>query len=133
MKIAGNFYDQCFDSFACIFVLQICQDLNARCFVWLICNFSLHGSKDWCTSVITGDQLHPDLLLKSKENCQYVLELTTSFETNLNCNANRKSEKYAILICDLKRQFKSVSFVNLSISLLGYLLGQLLQLFHRHV
>ena len=70
-------------------------------------------------SIITGDQLRPDLLLKTKENCLYVLELTIGFETNLNCNAVRKSEKYATLVSDLKRQFKSVSFVNLSISSLG--------------
>ena len=70
-------------------------------------------------SIITGDQLRPDLLLKTKENCPYVLELTMGFETNLNCNAVRKSEKYATLVSDLKCQFKSVSFVNLSISSLG--------------
>ena len=70
-------------------------------------------------SIITGDQLRPDLLLKTKENCLYVLELTIGFETNLNCNAVRKSEKYATLVSDLKSQFKSVSFVNLSISSLG--------------
>ena len=59
-------------------------------------------------SIITGDHLRPDLLLKTKENCLYVLELTIGFETNLNCNAVRKSEKYATLVSDLKRQFKSV-------------------------
>ena len=70
-------------------------------------------------SIITGDQLRPDLLLKTKENRLYVLELTIGFETNLNCNTVRKSEKCATLVSDLKRQFKSVSFVNLSISPLG--------------
>ena len=52
-------------------------------------------------SIITGDQLRPYLLLKTKENCLYVLELTIGFETNLNCNAVRKSEKYATLVFDL--------------------------------
>ena len=45
-KFAGKFYDEYFDSFACIIVLQTCKDLNARYFFWLIFNFSLHGSKD---------------------------------------------------------------------------------------
>ena len=67
-------------------------------------------------SIITGDQLRPDFLLKNKENCLFVLELSMGFETNLNCSVNRKSEKYATLISDLKRQSKSVSFVNLSLS-----------------
>ena len=58
-------------------------------------------------SIITEDQLRPDLLLKTKENCLYVVELAIGFEKNFNCNANRKSEKYATLIS-----------VNLSISLL---------------
>ena len=71
------------------------------------------------SSIITGDQLRPGLLLKTKENCLYVLKLTIGFETNLSCNANRKSEKYATLISDLKLQFESVSLVNLSINSLG--------------
>ena len=70
-------------------------------------------------SSITRDQLRPDLLLKTKGNCLYVLELAIGFETNLNCHANRKSEEYATLVSDFKRQFKSVVFVNLSISSLG--------------
>ena len=49
-------------------------------------------------SIITGDNLRPDLLLKTKENCLYVLELTVGFETDLNCNADRKRSKYAFLI-----------------------------------
>ena len=59
-------------------------------------------------SIITGYRLRPHLLLKTKENCLYVLELAIGFETNLNCNAVRKSEKYATLASELNRQFKSV-------------------------
>ena len=70
-------------------------------------------------SIITEDNVRPDLLLKKKENCLYVLELTIGFETNLNCNADRKHSKYASLISDLKPNYKSVKFVNLSISSLG--------------
>ena len=70
-------------------------------------------------SIITGDNLRPDLLLRTKENILYVLELTIGFETNLNCNAERKRLKYARLVSDLRPRFKSVIFVNLSISSLG--------------
>ena len=70
-------------------------------------------------SIITGDNLRPDLLLRTKENILYVLELTIGFETNLNCNEERKRLKYARLVSDLRPRFKSVIFVNLSISSLG--------------
>ena len=61
-------------------------------------------------SIITGDNLRPDLLLRTKENILYVLELTIGFETNLNCNAERKRLKYARLVSDLRPRFKSVIF-----------------------
>ena len=70
-------------------------------------------------SIITGDNLRPDLLLRTKENILYVVELTIGFETNLNCNAERKRLKYARLVSDLRPRFKSVIFLNLSISSLG--------------
>ena len=70
-------------------------------------------------SIITGDNLRPDLLLRTKENILYVLELTIGFETNLNCNAERKRLKYARLVSDLRPRFKSVIFVNLTISSFG--------------
>ena len=41
------------------------------------------------------------------------------FETNVNCNADRKRSKYAPLVSDLKLRYKSVTFVNLFISSLG--------------
>ena len=68
-------------------------------------------------SIITGDNLRPDLLLRTKENILYVLELTIGFKTNLNCNAERKNAR---LVSDLRPRFKSVIFVNLSISSLGF-------------
>ena len=70
-------------------------------------------------SIITGDNLRPDLLLKTKDNCLYLLELTIGFETNLNNNAERKRIKYSRLVSDLRSQYKSVTFVNLSMSSLG--------------
>ena len=70
-------------------------------------------------SIITGDELRPDLLLKTDNNSLYVLELTNGFETNLVSNSNRKRNKCAPLLSKLKKQFKSVHFVHLSISALG--------------
>ena len=34
-------------------------------------------------SIITGDDIRPDLLLKTKDNCLYIMELTISFDSNL--------------------------------------------------
>ena len=71
------------------------------------------------TSIITGDALRPDLLLKTNDNCFYILELTIGFEINLSNNAERKLLKYSRLVSDLRSQYKSVTFVNLSMSSLG--------------
>ena len=40
-------------------------------------------------SVVTGNKHQPDLLLTTKHNCLYILELTVGYETNLR-NDNRK-------------------------------------------
>ena len=45
-------------------------------------------------SVITGDQLRPDLLLAIEDKVLYILELTVGFETNLSTNSDRKRDKY---------------------------------------
>ena len=70
-------------------------------------------------SVITGDDHRPDLLILTKDNCLYILELTVGYETNLRNNINRKHLKYEKLIMDQKKKFNSVKFINLSISALG--------------
>ena len=70
-------------------------------------------------SIIIGENLRPDLLLKTNNNYLYILELTVGFESNLDTNATRKHSKYASLLSDLQRKFKCVSFVNLSMSSLG--------------
>ena len=72
-------------------------------------------------SVITGDDHRPDLLILTKDNCLYILELTVGYETNLRNNINRKHLKYEKLIMDQKKKFDSVKFINLSISALGVL------------
>ena len=40
-------------------------------------------------SIITGENLRPDLLLKTNNNYLYILELTVGFESNLDTNATR--------------------------------------------
>ena len=47
-------------------------------------------------SVITGDELRPDLLLTIENKILYILELTVGFETNLKTNSDRKHEKLLI-------------------------------------
>ena len=45
-------------------------------------------------SLITGDSLRPDLILISKNNDLYILELTIGVETNMEVNSDRKASKY---------------------------------------
>ena len=45
------------------------------------------------SSVITGDELRPDLLLTIENKILYILELSVGFETNLKTNSDRKHEK----------------------------------------
>ena len=49
----------------------------------------------------------------------YIVELTVGFETNLHNNVERKKAKYEDLIKEMKDNYMSVKFVNLSISCLG--------------
>ena len=70
-------------------------------------------------SVITGDNLRPDLLLSFQNKCLYIFELTVGFETNLQTNISRKNEKYRDLIRSLKEEYKDVRFINLPLSTLG--------------
>ncbi|CAB4026283.1 Hypothetical predicted protein, partial [Paramuricea clavata] len=69
-------------------------------------------------SVITGDELRPDLLITLENKCIYILELTVGFESNLLTNATRKRQKYQDLINEQLQNCEKVKFVNLSISLL---------------
>ncbi|CAB4027714.1 interferon-inducible GTPase 5-like [Paramuricea clavata] len=70
-------------------------------------------------SVITGDELRPDLLLTIENKILYILELTVGFETNLKTNSDRSHEKYLTLITDQENIYDEVKFVNVSISSLG--------------
>ena len=66
--------------------------------------------------IITGENYGPDLLFLIQSRCQYVLELTVGFESNLNNNAVRKKEKYLNLIKEMSRNYRCVKFVNLYLS-----------------
>ena len=44
-------------------------------------------------SVITGDNLRPDLLLVLPNTCLYILELTVAFESNIRKNSHQKHKK----------------------------------------
>ena len=70
-------------------------------------------------SVITGDELRPDLLLTIENKILYILELTVGFETNLKTNSDRKHEKYLTLITDQENIYDEVKFVNVYISSIG--------------
>ena len=70
------------------------------------------------TSVITGDDLRPDLLLSLSNKSLYILELTLGYESNLGNNAERKKQKYRELTQQLKNDYDKINFVNLSISAL---------------
>ena len=70
-----------------------------------------------CT--VTGDSLHPDIILSTADNVVYIIELTVGFETNLNNNVRRKELKYRPLLTDLANDYKQVKLINLTISCLG--------------
>ena len=70
-------------------------------------------------SIITGNDYRPDVLILTKENCLYILELTVGYESNVRDNINRKQSKYEKKIKDKKKKFKPEKFINLSISALG--------------
>ena len=70
-------------------------------------------------SVLTGDELRPDLLITLQTNCLYILELTIGYESNLLNNTTRKRQKYKGLIKEHQKYYEKVKFVNLSVSSLG--------------
>ena len=70
-------------------------------------------------SVLTGDDLRPDLLISISEEWLYILELTVGFESNLSTNAERKAQKYRDLVLQQSHKYANVKFINLSMSALG--------------
>ena len=69
--------------------------------------------------MITGAHFRPHLIVLTKDNTLFILELTVGYQTNLRNNTNRKHTKYKKLIEERKKIFPSVIFANLSISALG--------------
>ena len=57
---------------------------------------------------ITGDNLHPDILLSTADTTFYIIELTVDFETNLDNNAHRKEHKYRPLLTDLAKDYNKI-------------------------
>ena len=69
--------------------------------------------------IITGDHLRPDMLISTGSATIYIIELTVGFDTNINLNAERKKDKYMQLTHDPSSKYRSVNFINVSISSLG--------------
>ncbi len=65
-------------------------------------------------SVITGDELRPDLRLTIENKILYILEFTVGFEINLKTNSDRKHEKYLTQITDQENVYDEVKFVKVS-------------------
>ena len=70
-------------------------------------------------SIISGDDLRHDLLLITKDNCLYILELMIGFETNISNDTERKHLRYSRLVSDVRSQYTSVTLENISMSSLG--------------
>ena len=83
------------------------------------CTFYVDLPQYLSPSLVTGDDLRPDMLISTPSNTLYVLELSVGFETNLDNNADRKFSKYRYLLNDLTSKYRHVEFVNLSIGSLG--------------
>ena len=77
------------------------------------------GLNIFCEGLMIGNDLRPDLFLRTKDNCLYILEFTIGFETYLNSNVEGKSSNYSQLVPDLRSQYTSVTFANPSMSSLG--------------
>ena len=67
-------------------------------------------------SLITGDDLRPDMLISPFCNILYVVKPSVGFETSRNNDAGRK---YTCLLNDLSSTYHYVKFVNLSKAFLG--------------
>ena len=70
-------------------------------------------------SLITGDSLRPDLLLLTGNKVLYILELTLSFETNIQANSERNANKYTPLLQELSSSYNKVILINVSMGALG--------------
>ena len=70
-------------------------------------------------SVITCEDLRPDLIVVHQSKDIYVIELTVGFEPNIQKNAARRYEKYETVLEELKFSYNGVTFINLSMGACG--------------
>ena len=70
-------------------------------------------------SIITGEDLRPDLIVVYQSKDIYILELTIGFEPNIEKNAARKYAKYETVLEELKFSYNGVTFINLSMGACG--------------
>ena len=68
--------------------------------------------------MITGENQRPDLILISNNNL-HLLELTASYQTNIDLSSNRKEESYTALMDSLAQLYNEAQFINLSMGALG--------------
>ena len=83
------------------------------------CTFYVDLPQYLSPSLVTGDDLRPEMLISTPSNTLYVLELSVGFEASLDNNANRKFTKYLYFLNDLTSNYRHVKFANLSIGSLG--------------
>ena len=70
-------------------------------------------------SIITGEDLGPDLVVVHQIKDIYVLEFTVGFEPNIQKNAAHKYEQYETVLEELKLSYNGVTFINLSMGACG--------------
>ena len=70
-------------------------------------------------NIISGYEQRPDTVIKRNNNL-WILELSVGFETNLEKNRNAKNLRYNTLIQRLKRTYRKVKFINLSLGAIGF-------------
>ena len=91
---------------------------SARKDINLFCDIDGYKS----LSIITGDQLRPDMVITdASSDSIFVVELTVGFETRIRDNAVRKSNHYKDLCNQLKNHYSYVKFINLSMRAIGVL------------
>ena len=70
-------------------------------------------------SIITGEEMRPDLLIILDRSKMFVVELTIGFESNIAKKEVRKRNKYKNLTQSLKSSYDQVKYINLSLGACG--------------
>ena len=95
--------------------------VNMAKFITALKNVQVFADTDqyMSPSIITGEDLRPDLIVVHQSKDIYVLELTIGFQPNIQKNAARKYEKYETVLEELKFSHNGVTFINLSMGACG--------------